>query len=198
MKLDNKFIDENFNTVLILDDLTANKTRGLFKCKKLLVIGKSSLDNQKCFYGNKHYNVTHYGEMPFHYKDCHYKMKMLFDRYKELPYTLPDICIHSPNNLDTSFVKKLLLPPKVITFREQEYKTNFLCDFDLFLYYHADKYFDLHPRLMHECYFYGKGVLYFNRFNLKDGSYYRYNDLMGNGLINRFLSKDDEIIRQLI
>jgi hypothetical protein len=198
MSLNKEFLESKFNTVLVLDYSTINKTRGLINSKKLLVISEKHLDDPKYFYSKEYSDVTYYGEMPFHYKDHLYKMKMLFDRYKDLKYTLSGTYIHSPKNPNRSFVKDLSLPSRPIIFRRPGHEPNFFCKFDTFVYYHAHKWFDPSPRLMHECYFYGKDVLYFNKFNLKDGSYYRYKDLIENGLKDRILSKDDEIVRQLI
>ena len=75
---------------------------------------------------------------------------------------------------------------------------NFFEYFNVYIYYHSGNYFDPHPRLPLECTFYNKHVRYFNETNIKDGSYYRFEDLSINGLSNRFLNKDDEIVRQFI
>jgi hypothetical protein len=40
--------------------------------------------------------------------------------------------------------------------------------------------------------------MYFNNYEIKDGSYYRYKDLLENGLEKRILSKDDEIVQLFI
>jgi hypothetical protein len=68
----------------------------------------------------------------------------------------------------------------------------------MYVYYHANKWFDPHPRLFLECTFYNKEIRYYNKYDIKDGSYYRYIDVMLRGIDDRTLSKDDEIVRQFI
>jgi hypothetical protein len=70
--------------------------------------------------------------------------------------------------------------------------------FDAYIYYHANKWFDVHPRLFLECAFYNKDIHYFNKFNVKDGSYYRYHDLMKYGMEDRHLNEHDEIVKEFI
>jgi len=67
--------------------------------------------------------------------------------------------------------------------------------FDTYIYYHDGVYFDPRPRLFHECIFYNKKIIYINENNIKDGSYYRYNDAIKNGYKHRILTEDDEIIK---
>jgi len=75
--------------------------------------------------------------------------------------------------------------------------TNFHQLFNTYIYYHTG-YFDPHPRLFHECVFYNKKIIYINKNNVKDGSYFRYHDAITNGLKNVWLDETDEIIREMI
>ena len=177
---------------------TIKHTKGILRTKTIIVISDRFLDNPDFFFGKDKYNVIYYGEMPFQYKDYQYNLKMLFDRYKPLPYVNDNIYIHSPRNDDRSFLSEIKLPDKPIIFRDTTHVENFFCNFSTFVYYHAHKWFDLTPRLMHESYFYGKQIYYFNRWGLKDGSFYRYCDLMEHGLKNRILNRNDEVVNWLI
>ncbi len=187
-----------FGKALVLDYSTINKTRGLLVAQDLIVISEKRTDNPEYFYNKHFYNVTYYGEMPFHYKDVEYRMKLLFSRYK--PINLPNeaIYVNSPHNKRTDFVWRLPLPDKPIIFKMRQHKNSLFEQFDTYVYYHANKWFDPHPRLFIECCFYEKDIMYFNKYDIKDGSYYRYIDVMARGLEDRTLSKDDEIVRQFI
>jgi hypothetical protein len=191
-------IHERFDKVLVHDSLSVKTVRGMLNSKEAVVLADYYLDNPEYFLKKSMYNVTYYGEMPFQYKDIQYNLKMLFNRFKLLPHEDEAIYIHSPRNKDTSFVEKLDLPPKPIIHRGNTHLDGLFTKFDEFVYYHADTWFDMTPRLMHECTFYGKPVTYINEWNLKDGSYFRYKDLLENGLKNRTLTKDDEVVRRFI
>lgn len=194
----NILLRKKFDVVLSHSSRTVNRTKGLITTKKLMVIADQFLDNPNYFYAKNLYDVTYYGEMPYHYKDIEYKYKMLFDRYKKIESPEDNIFVHSPGNRDRSFLNEIPLPDKPIVFRRYGHSPNLFSQYTTFLYYHAHKWFDPSPRMMHESYFYGKDIIYINKWDLKDGSYFRYHDLMENGLKDRVLSKDDEIIRRLI
>ena len=139
--------------------------------------------------------------MPFHYKDHEYRMKCLFGRYKTIPLNPESgTYVNSPRNEDFLEVQYALphLPRPFIFKSKTKPEENLFEKFTHYLYYHADKWFDPHPRLFLECAWYNKDITYRNPYNVKDGSWYRYKDLLKNGLNDRILTKDDEIIRQLI
>jgi hypothetical protein len=187
-----------FGKALVLDYSTINKTRGLLVAKDLVVISEKKTDDPEYMYNKNFYNVTYYGEMPFHYKDKDYRMKMLFDRFKPINTPNKAIYVNSPHNKRQSFVSSLNLPDKPIIFKLRVHQRHLFEQFDTFVYYHANKWFDPHPRLFVESRFYDKDIMYFNKYDIKDGSYYRYIDVMVRGTENRTLSKDDEIVRQFI
>ncbi|MHA1814869.1 MAG: hypothetical protein ACTSX1_02605 [Candidatus Heimdallarchaeaceae archaeon] len=191
-------VRRKFGKALVLDYSTINKTRGLLVAKDLVVISEKKTDDPEYMYNKNFYNVTYYGEMPFHYKDKDYRMKMLFDRFKPISIPNEAIYVNSPHNKHQSFVSRLNLPDKPIIFKLRIHQRNLFEQFDTFVYYHANKWFDPHPRLFVESCFYDKEIMYFNKYDIKDGSYYRYNDIMLRGTENRTLSKDDEIVRQFI
>jgi hypothetical protein len=136
--------------------------------------------------------------MPFHHRDVDYRMKFLFDRYKPLQNIEPAIYINSPNNDDYLFIKKLNLPDKKLLYKDRIHVDNLFEKFDEYVYYHANKWFDPHPRMILESAFYGKKIHYYNPHKIKDGSLYRWKDYKENGLKNRNLTREDEIVRQLI
>jgi len=213
-------LKQNFEKVLVLDYSTIYHTRGLLKGEitvinelhleddefpieaddkpKLIVLSDKHTDKPEFMYSKKLYDVTYYGEMPFVYKDKEYNMKILFDRFKPLRKVTPGIYINSPMNKDYSFVEQLDLPDKPIIYKSDEHMENLFEHFDTYVYWHAAKWFDPHPRLFLECMFYDKDIMYFNEPGWKDGSYYRIEDMKVNGLGGRFLRKDDEIVQQFI
>jgi hypothetical protein len=191
-----ELINFSFGTSLILDLGTMYKVKDKIKSEKLIVITEKYAEDDRFFIN--HPNIQYYGEMPFQHKDIDYKMKILFSRYKPLRFVKEGIYVNSPNNTDFSFLKDLQLPNKPILFKQRSHVENFFEYFDTYLYWHAGKWFDPTPRLFLECSFYDKQILYFNDYGVKDGSYYRIQDLLENGLNNRCLDNNDEIISQLL
>ncbi len=191
-------IRRKFGKALVVDYSTINKTRGLLVAKDLIVISEKNTNDPEYMYNKNLYNVTYYGEMPFHYKDKDYRMKLLLSRFKPINIPNEAIYVNSPLNKRTEFVSRLPLPDKPIIFKLRAHLTNLFEQFDTYVYYHANKWFDPHPRLFIESCFYEKDIMYFNKYDIKDGSYYRFVDVMVRGIENRTLSKDDEIVRQFI
>jgi hypothetical protein len=194
-----KILRMKFDTVLVIDYNTIKETRGLLRAEKIIVISEKHTESY--FYNKALYNVTYYGEMPFHYKDCEYRMKLLFDRYKKLGDVKKGTYVNSPRNDDFSFLNDLQMPHLSLPFifkSKTNHKENLFEQFDNYLYYHANTWFDPHPRLFLECRYYNKPITYVNPYKIKDGSWYRYEDLLSRGLYDRTLNKNDEIIGQLI
>jgi hypothetical protein len=197
-------IHTKFDNLLIVDFVTISHTRGLINAKNLIVISEKYTEDPNFFYRKDLYNVTYYGEMPFHYRDKIYRMKFLFDRYKPLGKINEAIYINSPQydnaswNYDTSFIKELNLPDLPVILKSPTHLKNLFEQFTVYVYYHANKWFDPHPRLFVECAYYGKKIHYINNYDVKDGSYYRYHDVLENGIKGRTNNKDDEIVRQFI
>ncbi len=199
---------EEFDNVLVLDYMTIKQTKGIIRAKNLMVISEKYTDKREYFYDKSLYPVTYYGEMPFHYKDIEYRMKCLFDRYKPLRNVKKGTYINSPRNdsffddLDSNcfFIKEkyIHLPEPFIFKSKTKPRENLFEQFTHYLYYHADKWFDPHPRLFLECGFYNKVMTYVNEHEIKDGSWYRYQDWLENKLWDRTLNRNDQIIRQLI
>ena len=187
-----------FGRALVLDYGSIPKIKGCLCAKDFLMITEV-LPEEKDFILDKNlYNVTYYGEMPFHYRDKEYRMKMLLSRMKTLNKVESAIYVNSPHNDDFSFLEDLDLPDKPILLKKRLHQDNLFELFDTYLYYHANKWLDPHPRLFVECAHYNKEIIYYNMYGIKDGSYYRYHDVKENGTRDRNLTKDDEIIKRLI
>ena len=187
-----------FEKVLVLDYGTIPKVRGLVQAKKIVVISEKHTNDPRFMFRKDLYDVVYYGEMNFEYRDFSYRMKMLFNRYTPLVTVNEGIYINSPFNDDKSIVTQLALPNKPLLFKSRVHLTNLFEQFDEYVYYHANKWFDPHPRLMLECAFYNKVIHYYNPYDVIDGSYYRYYDFLEVGLEDRELNEDDIIIKEFI
>lgn len=195
-----------FDKVLILDYGTIPDVKGLIQLRnkksKIIVLSDLHTDIDRYMFDKKLYPdgcIEFYGEMPFVYKDHQYNMKFLFDRYKPLRKVDDKVLVHAPESNDYSFIKEMgIVDEEDCIFKTHTHKDNFFELFNTFWYYHAAKWFDPRPRLIHENFFFGKDIIYTNKPNWKDGSYFRHSDLNENGLKNRFLNKKDEVVRQFI
>jgi hypothetical protein len=192
-----ELIRYNFETALVVDYSTINKTKGILRADKIIVISDLHTDHKDFMYDKRLQNVIYYGEMPFVYKDYQYTMKMLFHRFPPLTKVEEGIYVNAPFKNNPEFISTLTLPDKPMVYKTHQHWYNMFEKFDTYLYHHTD-WFDPHPRLFHECYFYGKKIIYQNPDGIKDGSWYRMKDLKENGLKNRYLNKDDEVVKEFL
>ena len=194
-----KLVSQYFDKVLVLDFETIKETRDLLHANQLVVIQEKHTDEKEYTFDELNCkDIILYGEMPFQVYDIKYRMKMLFHRFKMLKQARRGIYVNSPRNKDYRFLKELDLPNKPIIYKSRIHLNNMFEHFDTYLYYHANTWFDPHPRLFHECVFYGKDILYHNPKNILDGSHYRYIDARVCGLQGRILNKNDEIVRRFV
>lgn len=185
-----------FNKVVILDYGTISHIKGLLRADEIIIISEDTSDQYML--KKDLYNVTYYGEMPFVYKDIEYRMKLAFDLFKPIGVSTDAIYVNCPNEPDNQdMLKYVISKNKTFFFKAPKHQNSLFELFDEFLYFHSS-YFDPHPRLLLEAAYYNKKIDYKNPNGIKDGSYYRYLDLETNGLYNRNLDKNDEIIRFLI
>jgi hypothetical protein len=193
-------VAHKFKTLLVLDYMTIFKTKGLINADKIIVISEKHTADPSYFYSKDLYDVEYYGEMPWHYRDYEYRMKCLFYRYKKLKDVKEGTYINSPYNdsIDIELIKPLNVPTPYLFKSKTDPEDNLFEQFTHYVYYHADKWFDPHPRLFLECAYYEKEMYYINPLERQDGSWYRWNDLQENGIKNRTLSRNDEIICQLL
>lgn len=190
-------LNKEFKRVLVLDYTTAFKVKTILRCPMVIHICEKT-EEEEYQMGTKLSPVVAYGEMPFAVKDKEYRMKLAFNRFKKIEKAEEAVYINSPFCESYDFVKELELPDKPVIFKSYTHLKNLFEQFDEYIYYHSNMWFDPHPRLFLECAFYGKKITYINKYGIKDGSYYRYADLMKNGLKDRTLDENDEIVRQFI
>lgn len=196
-----KVVRERFDTSLIVDWGTIYKIKDILMSDKIVVIQdyhpeRSTRDHK---FDEKVKNVKIYREMPFDIVGEEYKMKFLFHRFKRLRTVREGIYVNSPKNDDLSFLKTIHLPNKPIIVKSRDkHKDNLFEYFDTYLYYHADTWFDPSPRLFIECEYYGKNIMYYNPKRIIDGSWYRFHDILENGIENRYFNENDEVIREFL
>lgn len=195
----NEIVSLRFKTVLVTDFFTIFKTRGLIQAEKIVVVQEKKTHLAEYQYDEDLCNCIYYGEMPFVKKHHEYTMKFLFHRYKDVIKPKEGIYVNTPLNEDYSFLENLKLPDKPIIKKSRlNPLKNMFSQFDTYLYYHANKWFDPTPRLFVECYYYGKEIYYYNEPNIIDGSYYRYHGVMNKGIANRYFSDEDEVIQEVL
>lgn len=178
-----------FKKVLILDYTTLRETKGFLSSDEIIIVSENTED--RYFFKKNLYNVKYYGEMPFVYKDQDYKMKFLFERYKPIQKEENVTLVNNPNILQYLTLNRVL-------HKIYEHRKNFFELFDTYAYLHDDSFFDPRTRLFHECMFYNKQIIYIDKSDIKDGSYYRYQDLLKHGLTDRYLNQTDEIVMEFI
>lgn len=187
----------NFDKVLVLDFGSIPIINTYINSKEIIVVSELHTDNPVYMF-KKNQNAIYYGEMPFVYKDIDYRMKLGFDRFKTVNQCDEAIFVSSRAEKRVIKEKLKLLPNKPVYQKSMEHLFGFFTKWDEMLYIRTDKWYDPHPRIFLECAFYGKKMHYFNDENVKDGGWYRWKDVQENGIKDRTLSKEDEIIRQFI
>jgi hypothetical protein len=191
-----ELIKQEFDEVVILDWGTITHIHGLLRAKHITIVTELT-DSTHVMLDKSKYNVTYFTEMPFAYCDEKYIMKFAFEFFKPLFNVKEALYLNCPGDIDNLNANNYAASFNKPYFVKQEQHVNNLFEqFDEYVYYHS-AYFDPHPRLFHECYFYKKRINYINNAKVKDGSYYRFSDLVANKLTNRYLDSNDEIIRIL-
>lgn len=194
-----KLIKQEFNKALVVDYSTIYKTKGLLRSKNIYVISDLHTDNPDFMYDKKLQRVWYFGEMPFVYKDQQYKGKMLLEWMRKPKKVKEGLYINVPSSDDFSILDEMVLPDKPKIFKSGIHLENMFEHFDTYVYAHANKWFDPHPRLFHECAYMDKKIIYYNPNMVKDGSYYRIIDLVDNNDLNeRFLDENDEVVQKFI
>lgn len=196
-----EIIRNKFNNVLMVDYQTPKFIRGLLKANKIILL--SELDKKDSKLNYKLYdNIIKFGEMPFCNFDKKYTGKFLFNRYKDITKSKTQIFINAPKHeslADKSFLNNILDSfNKAYFLKGKTHKTNLFSEFDEYAYIHCGTWYDPRPRLFHECYYYGKKLNFINPNEYVDGALYRWTDLQTNGLKNRFLDENDEIVQELL
>lgn len=172
-----KLIENRYDNILVFDYTTLEHVP-IMRGTKIHILYDHE-PSKKRLYNilNMHDHIRIYNEMPFGIGEKYY-MKFAFSLYKPLT-----------TSTETSFIDKK--EGRIV----MEHKKG-LFDFGIYEYIH-DGTFDRRPRMIIEASFYNKQIIYDNKQNTRDGSYYRFHDLKMNGVDHRFLTPDDEIIKQL-
>jgi len=193
-------ITTKFDKAFISSRHTAERVKGLVFANKLIVTSGTFDVDQKILFNHDLHNVVYYGEMPYDNQDIQYRIKILTKRFKPLENVRDGVYVNSPRNKNMDFLDEMsdIIIGKPVIVKAEKHMANLFEHFDTYIYYHANKWFDVHPRLFLECAFYDKDIYYFNKYDVKDGSYYRYHDLMENGMKDRHLNEHDEIVKEFI
>ena len=186
-----------FDKVLVLDFGTIPPLNHCLNAKEIIAVSELHTDIPAYRFKNRH-NVTHYGEMPFVYKDKEYRMKLAFDRFRPVDKCEEAIFVSSRANKEDIEEKLKLLPNKPVYKKSYKHLTGFFSKWDEMLYVRSVNWYDPHPRIFLESAFYGKKMHYYNDEDVKDGGWYRWKDVNERGLEDRTLTKEDEIIKQFI
>lgn len=152
-------------------------------------------------------NYTVYNEMPYGIGNVNYRLKFPFDFYKKMNKSKPNCYINCSGKSKTELDRALTLTDKnIIVSGDKSIKStkritvltkhpkNFFELWDTYMYIHDGLYFEPRCRLLMESYFYNKNIIYDNQYKIKDGSWYRYNELQEIGLEDRFFKSDDPIM----
>jgi hypothetical protein len=167
-------------------------------------------------------NLTLADERVFDYKDINwkpYRKKILFDKFRKKEYSSKYDYIFNVSLVARRYPKEFMisifneLNGTIALYTGQKNKEyyswvkeegyaeliippvdDFMGLFKTFVYLPYNDGFDATPRLIPECKFYGKDVLYFNEVEIKSGGYYRYKDTVEDfkGL---FLNENDEVVK---
>lgn len=195
-----KAMFKRYDRVLILDYGTMRDMKGKVIAKEITIISEKNTDKEEYFWDPCKYRAKYFAEMPFEYGES-YRMKFLFDHYPQIESSNERVFVSSPEFTwynDSNFLLKI----KEIRGRDYFLKHSGSIDdlfskYDTFVYYKSPRVWDCHPRLMIESAFYNKEYWYYNDTDIKDGSYYRYMDLIQNGILDRNMEKD-KVIERLI
>ena len=222
-----EFVKERFNTVLILDRMTA-ETFPLFNAEKVVFfhdysvrMGTEELYDKMS--GFQHIKIYH--EMPFAIT-CKYSrktnLKMAFSLYKKRDkvddnyfmnllskgeiWDIQNALSEIENDKYLFVTYKKEDAAKLLKIRDHRlvmwdmHPSDFFSKFGTYIYIHDGHYFDPRPRMFHECAFYGKKIKYVNHHGIKDGSWYRYQEVLNDpeAVKKRTLCPDDIIIREFL
>ena len=219
------FIKQEFGNVLILDRMTA-EIFPLLRANKVVIFHDYSIrfGTEKLYEKMSRYDhIKIFHEMPFAITagySTQTKLKMAFNLYKKCKQQKHNYFMNFLSKGRVCDVQNLLgdIPHDEYLFithkQEDTMKLNDIRDrrlvlwsenprdffnkFNTYVYVHDNIYFDPRPRMFHECVFHGKKILYKNSVGIKDGSWYRYNEILSvpDAIEKRTLTSDDTIIRE--
>ena len=192
------FFDYVFNKILVMDLATPERfIKYYIRAKEIIILPEWT--DKKHLYQSVHNKVTYYTEMPFCYCNVPYKMKFLFEQYKQFDEFDDALYINYPKLNYKDDREKLQIINKYkkpVMVKDEKVHYDLHKRFNEYVYFQSPLWFDPHPKLFHENKFYKKPYKYYNN-NVKDGSYYRYHDSINEKLSDRELSKDDIIVKEM-
>lgn len=173
--------------------------------KRLITVG---LHSYKCLNSslNKFFVIGQFDKTNIINKDVcpnnlidNYEMKIAFPNYKEITHTQHNLYI---NTLDNLYSPKFLFNIASICgydtyfVKQRKHQLGLFSMFDTYLYLDDGKYEDVHPRLFHECYFYGKDIVYIS--GRQNGAYIRYKEIEEGKFNSKVLYSNDIVFDYIL
>jgi len=192
------FILNKFYKVLITDSTTMEifKTRIPIQSENIYCITEFN-ESKYIMKRAKYFSEMDDNRAP---GDTYYYTKMRFDLLREPKHHKNVLYVNTPKEdpkLHIKEINKHLENRLKYISKTNSIYSNVFEEFDKYLYIKTKSWEDPRPRMFHECYYFDIPIVYINNLN-KDGSYYRYQELLENGLKDRFLSKDDPLIQHIL
>jgi len=204
----------NFNNHL-LDRIIAIKTIKQYtlinkNIKKALFVDVRSYENIHAFlncplviYSNEAHEITtkkphkvfgYYDYQNFQIKE---KLKFNFEIYKPISNKKTNTALVTRVLGAENVIHKIDIKENNIIYKPKEHAIESVFEkFDTLYYYHS--FLDTNNRLIVESLYYNKNVEIIYTGLKKDSVYYRYNDIMNNGVDGYRLTKDDLIIQEML
>jgi len=203
------FIVNKFTSIYCSDSNTMNMFNNNLPLQSEYKHIITEFNDDKFIFKNRK-GVVYYSEMSDNrvQGDEYYYTKMRFDIIKKPRFHKPVLYVNAPKygsnkfNDNIKFLKHIQSTLELHNLNKYISKgpgntPNIFEEFSKYLYIKTRNWDDPRPRMFHECYYFDVQIDYYNIYN-KDGSYYRYHELMQNGLENRFLTKDDTIVQRIL
>jgi len=206
-----KLILHKFKKILITDSTTVNMMKNNLPIQSYEKHIITEFGDNKFNLKNRT-NVYYYSEMPENRisGDEYYYTKMRFDLIRPPKYHKNKLYVNAPKYGPVKGAKDKLEFLKIINEKVKSEEldgyiekssgtnSNVFEEFSHYMYFKTLNWPDPRPRMFHECYYFKIPITYINIYNIKDGSYLRYHELIKNGLENRHLTKDDTLIKILL
>lgn len=201
--IDKVKIDRNkYKAILFIDADSISKIP-IYSANKYIILADPYMPIIKNYFKyNTLPNVYTFNEMPFFPAPINYKFKFAFSIYKKYNELEDNTLISYKELLPFEFKHQMILINNK-TNKQKELiwpVEDFHSKFNKYIYNNIN-YFDPRPRMFHECVFHGININDITR-NIKvenyDGAYYRILDLKNNGLNDRYLDINDEVIQVMI
>lgn len=198
----NKLHRVKYKSILFMDTTSVLRLQFYFADKYIILNDYVTIDFNKRLDIMKLPNVYTFNEMSFFPAPVNYKFKFMFDIYKKYDKLENNTLIsYKDITSNRQHIMKLFSNDTGEEILLTEHPlNNFHSRFNRYIYNNIN-FFDPRCRLIIECFYYGIKLNDIVR-NIKeenyDGAYYRLLDLKENGLENRNLDINDEVIQVMI